>query len=224
RARELAQTMVGIGHSYNVETVALLTAMDQPLGCEVGNANEIAESIALLRGEGPADLLEVTMALGVEMLSVAGIEADPQEATRLLQKTIDDGSALEVFGRVVESQGGDRRVVDDPAAILPQAPHQSSLKAEMGGFVATLDAFRVGVAAMRLGAGRERKEDTIDPSVGIRIHRKVGDPVEEGERLLTLSYRHPARLDEALSVLEGAITIAPEATEVPSLLIERVVS
>jgi pyrimidine-nucleoside phosphorylase len=224
RARELAQTMVGIGHSYNVETVALLTAMDQPLGCEVGNANEIAESIALLRGEGPADLLEVTMALGVEMLSVAGIEADAQEATRLLQKTIDDGSALEVFGRVVESQGGDRRVVDDPAAILPQAPHQSSLKAEMGGFVATLDAFRVGIAAMRLGAGRERKEDTIDPSVGIRIHHKVGDPVEEGERLLTLSYRHPARLDEALSVLEGAITIAPEATEVPSLLIERVVS
>ena len=224
RARELAQTMVGIGHSYDVETVALLTAMEQPLGSEVGNANEISESIALLRGDGPKDLLEVTMALGTEMLRVAGVEADPLEAQRRLQKTIDDGSALEVFGKVVESQGGDRQVIDNPAAVLPRAPHESSVTAEAAGFVTVLDALRVGVAAMRLGAGRERKEDTIDPSVGITIHHKVGDPVEQGEPVLTLSYRHPARLDEALSVLEGAIRIEPEAPEVSSLLLERVVS
>ncbi|HEY3427798.1 MAG TPA: hypothetical protein VGK83_03915, partial [Acidimicrobiia bacterium] len=218
------QTMVGIGHSYDVETVALLTAMEQPLGNEVGNANEILESIALLKGDGPEDLLEVTMALGTEMLRVAGVEADRQEAQRRLQKTIDDGSALEVFGKVVEFQGGDRQVVDNAAAVLPRAPHQSSVTAGEAGFVTVLDALRVGVAAMRLGAGRERKEDTIDPSVGITLHRKVGDQVEAGEPLLTLSYRHPARLDEALSALEGAIRIGPSAPEVSSLLIERVVS
>lgn len=224
QARELARTMVAIGNSYDVETVALLTAMDQPLGNEVGNANEIAESISLLRGEGPSDLLEVTMALGVEMLTVAGLQTDPQKARLLLQKAIDDGEALEVLGRVVAAQGGNRNVIDDPTGVLPRAPHQSDVRAERTGFLTGLDARQVGVTAMRLGAGRERKEDTIDPSVGIRIHHKIGDEVEEGQPLLTLFYRHPARLDEALSVLEGAIEIGDARPEASRLVLERIES
>ena len=224
KARELARTMVEIGASYDVKTVALLTAMDQPLGNEVGNANEIAESIALLRGEGPQDLLEVTMALGVEMLRVGGVEPDLQAARDRLQKTIDSGAALDVLGRVVAAQGGDRNVIDDPIGVLPRAPHQSDVKAESTGFLTRLDALRVGVAAMRLGAGRERKEDTIDPSVGIRIHHKVGAGVEEGQPLLTLFYRHPARLDEALSVLEGAIDIGAAEPQASPMVLEQIES
>lgn len=223
-AQELAQTMVEIGASYDVRTVALLTAMDQPLGNEVGNANEIAESISLLRGEGPPDLLEVTMALGVEMLAVAGLETDPQKARFLLQKAIDDGSALEIFGRVVAAQGGDPRVIDDPAGVLPQAPQTADFKADETGFLSRLDALRIGTAAMRLGAGRERKEDTIDPSVGIRIHHKVGEKVEKDQSLLTLFYRHPARLNEALSVLEGAIEIGADEPEPSPLVMQRIES
>ncbi|HJU81983.1 MAG TPA: thymidine phosphorylase, partial [Acidimicrobiia bacterium] len=224
QARELARTMVEIGASYDVKTVALLTAMDQPLGNEVGNANEIAESISLLRGEGPSDLLEVTMSLGVEMLRVAEVETDEEKARNLLQKTIDDGAALELFGRVVSAQGGDSRVIDDPALVLPQAPQRVEYMAEESGYLGRLDALAVGTAAMRLGAGRERKEDTIDPSVGIRIHHKVGEKVEKDEPLLTLFYRHPARLDEALSVLEGAIEIGANKPDQSPLVMERIES
>ncbi|HEY7582497.1 MAG TPA: thymidine phosphorylase [Acidimicrobiia bacterium] len=224
KARELARTMVEIGASYDVKTVALLTAMDQPLGNEVGNANEIAESISLLRGEGPSDLLEVTMSLGVEMLRVAEVETDAAKARNLLQKTIDDGAALELLGRVVSAQGGDSRVIDDPALLLPQAPQRVEYMAEGSGYLGRLDALAVGTAAMRLGAGRERKEDTIDPSVGIRLHHKIGDQVEEGNPLLTLFYRHPARLDEALSVLEGAIEIGANKPDQSLLVMERIES
>ena len=122
KARELARTMVGIGRAYDVKTVALLTAMDVPLGNEVGNANEIAESIAVLRGEGPADLVEVTMALGIEMLSVAGVETDPGRATTLLEGTRTSGKALEVFARVIEAQGGDPRVIEDPSFCPAASP------------------------------------------------------------------------------------------------------
>jgi pyrimidine-nucleoside phosphorylase len=222
KARELARTMVEIGASYDVKTVALLTGMDQPLGNEVGNANEIAESISLLRGEGPSDLLEVTMSLGVEMLRVAKLETDEQKARQLLQRTIDDGAALDVLGRVVSAQGGNPRVIDDPHGVLPQTQQRAEYKAEESGFLCRLDAFAVGTAAMRLGAGRERKEDTIDPSVGIRIHHKVGEKVEKDEPLLTLFYRHPARLDEALSVLEGAIEIGANKPDQSLLVIERI--
>jgi pyrimidine-nucleoside phosphorylase len=224
KARELARTMVEIGASYDVKTVALLTAMDQPLGNEVGNANEIAESISLLRGEGPSDLLEVTMSLGVEMLRVAEVETDASKARNLLQKTIDDGAALELLGRVVSAQGGDSRVIDDPALLLPQAPQRVEYMAEGSGYLGRLDALAVGTAAMRLGAGRERKEDTIDPSVGIRLHHKIGDQVVEGNPLLTLFYRHPARLDEALSVLDGAIEIGANKPDQSLLVMERIES
>jgi len=222
RARQLAETMVGIGTAYKVKTVALLTAMDSPLGNEVGNANEIIESIEVLRGGGPADLVEVTMALGIEMLSVAGVEANPDAARDMLEKARTSGQALELFARVIEAQGGDPKVVERPEAVLPSAPHKAEVGAPRPGFIATLDAFRVGVAAMRLGAGRERKEDTIDPGVGITVLHKPGNEVSQGQPVLSLTYRHPARLEEALRVLEGAITVADEPPRGQSLVIDRV--
>jgi pyrimidine-nucleoside phosphorylase len=221
-ARQLAETMVGIGTAYQVKTVALLTAMDSPLGNEVGNANEIVESLEVLRGGGPPDLVEVTMALGIEMLSVAGLEANPDAARDMLEKTRTSGQALELFARVIEAQGGDPKVVEQPEAVLPSAPHKAHVGAPRPGFIATLDAFRLGVAAMRLGAGRERKEDTIDPGVGITVLHKPGDEVSEGEPVLKLTYRHPARLEEALRVLEGAITVGEEPPRGQSLVIDRV--
>jgi pyrimidine-nucleoside phosphorylase len=222
RARELAQTMVGIGKAYEVKTVALLTAMDAPLGNEIGNANEIIESIAVLRGQGPEDLVEVTMALGVEMLSVAGIEAQPDEARAMLEATRISGRALEVFASVIEAQGGDSRVTEDPDSVLPRAPHHTEVSAGRDGYLRGLDALKVGVAAMRLGAGRERKEDTVDPAVGITVLVKPGQAVEAGQPVLRLAYRHPARLDEALAVLDGAIEIGDVEPSSMPLILERV--
>lgn len=216
RARELAHTMVGIGQSYDVKTVALLTRMDTPLGNEVGNANEIKESIAVLRGEGPTDLVAVTKALGHEMLAVAGLDSGQ------LAATITNGTALELFGKVIAAQGGDPRVIDNPDDVLPRAPHRAEVTADASGFLSMLDAYKVGVAAMRLGAGRERKEDTIDPAVGISIHRKPGAQVSQGEPMLTLHYRHPARLEEALRVLDGAIEVNESAPDIPPLVVERI--
>lgn len=222
RAHELAETMVGIGKAYGVKAVALLTAMEEPLGNEVGNANEIAESIEVLRGEGPSDLVEVTMALGIEMLSVAGIENDADKARTLLEATRTSGKALEVFARVIEAQGGDPRVTEDPGFVLPKSPHRTDVTATEAGFLQGLDAFKVGVAAMRLGAGRERKEDTIDPAVGITVLVKPGAQVAADQPILRLSYRHPARLEEALSVLDGAIEIGAEKPDSKPLILERV--
>ncbi len=221
-ARSLAQTMVGIGKAHGVKVVALLTSMDAPLGREVGNATEIAESIEVLRGGGPEDLVDVTLALGVEMLLVAGIETDPAAARRALDNTRRDGTAVAAFGRVIEAQGGDPSVIDDPQRVLPRAPHRSEVTSPQAGYLQGLDAFRVGVAAMRLGAGRERKEDTIDRAVGITVLAKPGEPVEVDQPILRLSYRHPARLEEALSVLEGAIEVGEEEPLGRPLIIERV--
>ncbi len=222
RARDLARTMVGIGRAYQVKTVAVLTAMDAPLGCEVGNANEIAESIAVLRGGGPSDLVEVTMTLGAEMLAIAGIETDPTRARRKLDATRRDGSALQMFARVIEAQGGDPRVVTNPELVLPYAPLLETVTAVRSGIVARMDAYKIGVAAMRLGAGRERKEDTIDPGVGITLLAKPGDSIDTGDPLLRLRYRHPARLEEALRVLEAAVEISDDPTPPGPLILERI--
>lgn len=221
RARSLASTLVEIGRAYGVRTVALITSMDAPLGNTVGNANEIAESIQVLSGRGPSDLIEVTLALGVEMLAVAGIESDPAAARAMLDQTRHDGSALELFARVVKAQGGDASVVENPEKVLPIAPHKSEVRAESGGVIQTMDALKVGVAAMRLGAGRERKEDTIDPAVGINLLAKPGDRIDKGQPLMELMYRHPARLEEALAVLEGAVDIGDGLPAEAPLVLER---
>lgn len=220
RARELAETMVGIGRSHGVETVALLTSMDTPLGREVGNASEIRESLDVLRGGGPEDLIEVTLAIGVEMLRAGGVTDDRDAAEKLLRESIDSGRALELFGEVIEAQGGDRRVIDDDS-VMAKADRTHTVTADQSGVVSSAHARKIGVAAMRLGAGREHKEDTIDPGVGITVEAKPGDVVEEGQPLATLRYRHPARLQEALRILEGAFEIG-ETAEIGPLIIDRV--
>ncbi len=219
-ARSLAGTMVEIGRRQGVSTVALLTAMDSPLGREVGNASEMRESLDVLRGGGPPDLVEVTMALGVEMLLSVGVAADEPDARDRLENAINSGKAMELFAAVIEAQGGDPRVVEDDS-IMARADRTHALTADRTGVVTGCHARKVGVAAMRLGAGRERKEDTIDPGVGITVDAKPGDSVRAGEPLATLTYRHPARLQEALRVLGGAFTIGESFTPAP-LIIERI--
>lgn len=218
RARELAGVMVDLGASAGVPVVAVLTAMDTPLGREVGNASEVREAIAVLRGAGPADVVEVTMALGVEMLLLGGVAADAADARRRLDGALSSGRALELFARVVEAQGGDPRVVEDDS-LLPLDPEVDVVTADRSGFVVRADARRIGLAAMRLGAGRERKEDAVDPGAGITVLAKPGDLVEEGAPLAVLRGR--ARVEDASRLAAAAFDIADEPPALAPLVLER---
>lgn len=208
-ARELAKTMVELGKSHGTEVVALLTAMDQPLGREVGNAVEIAESLEVLRGEGPADLLEVVFRLGEEMLVLGGVAADREGAHARLEQAVRSGRALEKLAQVVEAQGGDPRVVEDPGR-LPRAPETEDLPAPRGGYVTECDALLIGLAGMRLGAGRERKDDEVDRRVGVTLLAKQGERVEPGEPLARVGWGDPERRRAAWELLEQAWRIDDE--------------
>jgi thymidine phosphorylase len=210
-ARRLAETMVTLGAEHGVRCTALLTRMDAPLGAAVGNGLEVAESVETLAGRGPADLVEVTVALAQEMLDLAGLDgADPAKA-------LADGSALETFRAMVVAQGG------DPDAPLPVAEHRRVVPAPSTGFLHRLDARGVGVAAWRLGAGRARKEDQVSPSAGVVCLAKPGDPVRAGEPLLELHTDDPARFDRAAEALLGMIEIMPEPYAAPTVVIDRIV-
>jgi len=202
-ARRLARTMVELGAARGTRVVALLTDMDQPLGAEVGNANEIAESLAVLRGGGPPDLVALVLRLGEEMLLLGGVAADREEARDRIEETIGSGRALATFRRVVAAQGGDPAVVDDPA-LLPLATGIHHVTSRRAGFVHRCDAATVGRAAGRLGAGRERKEDRVDPGVGITVHAKRGDRVASGDLLATVRFSDPDRLEACRALLEEA--------------------
>ncbi|MGH2453233.1 MAG: pyrimidine-nucleoside phosphorylase [bacterium] len=184
-ARDLAEAMVAIGRQVGRRTVALISDMDQPLGRAVGNAVEVAEAIVTLQGTGPEDLTELSVALGARMLLLAGAEGSLEAAVARLRRALRDGLALERFRKMVEAQGGDPRVVDDPG-LLPRAPHALPVAADGGGTVASIDAGAVGLAAMTLGAGRAHTDDRIDPAVGILLERKVGDRVVPGQPLATV--------------------------------------
>ena len=210
RARELAETMVALGEEHGVRTRALLTRMDVPLGRAVGNAVEVAESVAALQGDGPADLMEVTLALAAQMLALAGIDADPAAA-------IADGRALDAYRAMIRAQGG------DPDAPLPQAAHTQVLAAPASGWLTGLDALAVGIAAWRLGAGRARKEDDVSASAGIICLAKPGDRVQAGQPLLELRADEPERFGPALAALEGAATVSDQGPPPPvSPVIEQV--
>ena len=221
RARELAATMVGLGEAHGVRTTAFLTGMESPLGREVGNASEIRESIETLRGEGPEDLWEVTLALGSEMLLLAGGASDEESARRMLTRAVKSGEALEIFARVVQAQGGDARVVEDPS-LLPAATRRAEVRAGASGWVSACHALTVGVAATRLGAGRERKEDSIDPGVGITILAKPGDRVEKGDALAEVAYEEEHRWDAVADFLAGAWSIDEQPPEIMPLIGERI--
>jgi thymidine phosphorylase len=208
-ARELAETMVGIGNANGVRTVALLTQMDVPLGRAAGNGIEVAESVEVLSGRGPADVTELTLALAREMVALAGLDVDP--AVKLA-----DGSALATWRAMVEAQGG------DPDAPLPEAAHVEVVRAPASGYLTRLEARGLGVAAWRLGAGRARKEDPVSPAAGIVWHAGVGDPVEEGQPVLELRTDDPSQVPAALESLDGAWAVGPEPVESPKLVLDRI--
>jgi len=212
-ARELARTMVDLGTDAGVRTVALLTGMDTPLGLTAGNALEVRESVEVLAGGGPQDVVELTVALAREMLTAAGLDGakDPADA-------LTDGSAMDVWRAMIVAQGGD---LDSP---LPVAAETHVVLAPADGVLTRLDAYAVGVAAWRLGAGRARKEDPVQAGAGVEMHAKPGAFVRAGEPLLTLHTDEPDRFDRALQVLEGAYDIAPTGSrpDLLPLVIERV--
>ncbi len=211
RARELAQTMVALGKDAGVNTVALLTDMSTPLGLTAGNAIEVQESVEVLAGGGPEDVVELTVALAREMLEAAGIrDADPAAALR-------DGRAMDVWRRMISAQGG------DPDAALPVARESEVVYAPADGVLVGLDAMAVGVAAWRLGAGRARKEDAVQAGAGVRMHAKPGALVRAGEPLMTLLTDTPEKFDSAREALASAVVIAPEGSRPANrLIIDRI--
>lgn len=210
QARELARTMVELGKASAVNTVALLTDMSTPLGRKIGNALEVEESVEVLAGGGPADVVELTLALAREMLIIAGVDADPAQV-------LASGRAMDTWRTLISAQGG------DPDAPLPQAPVKETVRAENSGVLTRLDAYQIGIAAWRLGAGRARKEDPVSASAGIVLHHQLGDRVNAGDVLLELRAEDENRLDGARGALAGAWTIVDTAT-VPrrDLVIERI--
>lgn len=220
-ARVLAKTMVGIGASHDTPVVALLTAMHQPLGHAVGNANEIIESIKMLRGDGPPDLTEIVRLLTAEMLVAGGLHATQEPALQQIDSVIADGSALEKFAAVIDAQDGDPAVVTD-TSLLPQAEHTHTVSAPRPGWVTRCDALDIGTASVRLGGGRRTVTDTIDPRVGILLHAKVGDEVQAGSELATVAYGDENRLRHALQLLESAWVIGDSAPDPAPLIIDTV--
>ncbi|NMR28330.1 thymidine phosphorylase [Crystallibacter degradans] len=210
-ARELAETMVGLGKDAGVNTVALLTNMRTPLGLTAGNAIEVEESVEVLAGGGPQDVVELTIRLAEEMLQAAGVpDADPAAALK-------DGRAMDVWNRMIEAQGG------DPRAALPVAKESEVVYAAADGVLLELDALAVGVAAWRLGAGRARKEDPVQAGAGVRMHAKPGALVRAGEPLMTLLTDTPDKFDRAKEALADAVVIGPEGDRPDQqLVIDRI--
>ncbi len=217
RSRELARTMVDIGNSNGVETVALITSMEQPLGIEVGNANEISESIAVLQGEGPADVTELTMTLGEVMLELAGVDGGRGR----LEEAISSGAALQKFIDVARAHGGDTAVLEDPT-LLVRAQHEGTIHAPRDGYITRCDALMIGVVATNLGAGRLAKDDIIDPGVGISVLAKIGNRVTAGQPLASVRYSDESRWAANRDDLASAWTIGATHVEPPALIIDRI--
>nr|WP_221375536.1 thymidine phosphorylase [Actinoplanes polyasparticus] len=208
-ARELASTMVRLGQDSGVTTIALLTDMSTPLGLTVGNAIEVAESVEVLAGGGPADVVELTLALAREMLTAAGIDADPA-------KVLESGAAMDTWRAMIRAQGG------DPEAPLPVARETEVLRATADGVVSSVDAYGIGLAAWRLGAGRARKEDPVSFGAGVVLKVKPGDPVRAGDVLLELRADDPARIPVARATAAEAVVIGTERPTLTNLVLDRI--
>lgn len=209
-ARELAETMVALGNDAGVTTVALLTDMSTPLGLTAGNACEVTESVEVLAGGGPADVVELTVELAREMLAAAGKDdVDPADV-------LSSGGAMDVWKRMISAQGG------DPDAALPTPKETHVITAPTSGTLTRLDALSVGVAAWRLGAGRSRPGEQVQPAAGVLMHAKPGDEVTAGQPLLTLQTDTPERFERAVAALDGGYDIGTGSADAPSVVIDRI--
>jgi pyrimidine-nucleoside phosphorylase len=220
----LAQTMIALGERHACPTVALLTDMDAPLGEACGNAVEVAESIAVLKGGGPADLREVTLVLAVEMLLIAGVVRDRATARARAEDALMKGTALAKFREIVQAQGGHPGVIDDPDAFLPRAPLRVEFAAERGGVVQRVEPRLIGRAITGLGGGRTHVEDGVDHAVGFVLHVKPGHAVRAGEPLATILARDAATLGAARDALTRAIILGDSAPAARPLVSHRVTS
>jgi len=221
-ARKLAEALVAVGRAGGKKVRALLTSMEEPLGRNVGNATEVAESIACLRGEGPADLMEIVYALGAHMLILGGVARDETGARTQLAKAIGSGAALAKFREIVGAQGGDLGAIDDPGK-LPQARKQVPVAATREGFVVKVDAMGIALAALTLGAGRARAEDAVDPAVGITGLVKTGERVSRGDPLCILHVNREATFAEAHAKILAAIELGEHAVAPSRLIADAIV-
>lgn len=215
-ARRLAEAMVEIGRSVGRRTVAVISDMDQPLGFAVGNALEIREAIDTLRGEGPEDLTRLALTLGAHMVALGGSARDHEEAYAKLERHLLRGDALEKFRQFIAAQGGNTEAVDRPE-LLPQAKYRIEVPAPADGHVHAIRAEEIGLAAMMLGAGRATKESVIDPAVGVRLEKKIGDAVRRGETIAVI-HANRENVTDIRSKIERAFDICPEPREKPRLI------
>jgi len=218
----LAELMVETGERMGKQVVALITDMDQPLGNMIGNALEVVEVVEVLRGGGPEDLRELCLELAGWMLQLGGVSDTVAEGRQQSDKLLSSGKALDTFRRMVELQGGEPRVVDD-AKRLPQAPHTATISSAKDGYLASVQCEQVGTACVILGGGRERKEDSVDPAVGIVLHKKVGDRISAGEPLATIHYNAETKAARARQLLEASFQIADAPADKKRPLIHRVI-
>jgi pyrimidine-nucleoside phosphorylase len=219
--RALARTLVDLGKQLGLPTVALLTAMDEPLGRAVGNACELAEALDILRGQGPPDVRALTVRLGAEMLRLGGVAATLREGAQRIEQAIASGAGMERLLRGVRLQGGDPRVLEDPR-LLPRARRQLVLRASRGGYVVRLDARAIGRAATMLGAGRLVKEDTVDAAVGVILHAKEGEEVKRDGPLATLCYNGGSHLAVARNLAQGAYSLGARTRAARALIRDRI--
>lgn len=218
----LAELMVETGERMGKKVVALITDMDQPLGNMIGNALEVVEVAESLRGGGPEDLRELCLELAGWMLHLGGVSRTVAEGKQQSAQLISSGKALEKFRQMVELQGGDARVVDDPKR-LPQARHSLDVLSGKAGYLASMQCEQIGTACVILGGGRERKEDSVDPAVGIVLHKKVGDRVAAGEPIATIHYNAETQAAQARQLIEASCEIASAAPSTKRPLIHRVI-
>ncbi|MGH7630701.1 MAG: thymidine phosphorylase [Gemmatimonadales bacterium] len=222
RAIELARTMIALGEARGCRVVALLTAMDRPLGRACGNALEVEESIHGLAGEGPDDLMEVTYALGVEMLLVAGVDSDRAAARERLEQSVRSGRALETFARIIEAQGGNPAVVEDPG-VLPQAGAVEVFAAPAGGLVERVEPRTIGEAIVAMGGGRRVVTDSVDPSVGFVVTVKPGDRIERGQPIASIFARDAEGIALGMDALRRAVVVGEQPAPLP-LVSHRITS
>ena len=217
QSRQLARAMVAIGQEVGRRVMAVLTDMNQPLGWAIGNALEVKEAIKTLQGNGPPDLEDLCLTLGANLLWLAGRVSAYEQGYRLLKDLLESGKALEQFGKLITAQGGDGRIVED-LNLLPIAQHIVAVRSEQSGYISSITASQIGLTAMAIGAGRSTKEDVIDPSVGVVLNKKVGQPVEKGEPLAFIHLNKQTGQEQALAGVANSFRISDEQPEQRGLI------